>query len=129
MTFEVIDMTTPSCACMAKKVKPTPAIYCQSVYSKGKPGKFIATTHPTPAKTNNTCRRALCTRRLLKARGGGGGGRGLRDLGGVETRNASERMETKKAVFFISFAFHTYDKKSLSRIYQVPVLLHFFMTA
>ena len=60
---------------------------------------------------------------IVKGAGGGGGGRGLRDLGGVETRNASEIMETKKAVFFISFTFHTYDKKSLSRIYQVPVLL------
>lgn len=50
MIFEVTDMITPSCACIATNVNATPPTYCASVYSNGEILKSTITRQPIPAK-------------------------------------------------------------------------------
>lgn len=51
MILEVTDMMTPSCACIATKMRLTPAMYCASVYSNGDFRKSTMRRHPMPAST------------------------------------------------------------------------------
>lgn len=105
--MEVTDMMTPSWACIATKVRLTPAMYCASVYSNGSILKSTMTRHPMPASTASAWSITLLRGKEKKAvskptqisescgrkggrRGGGVGGEGMGKE--AETRSIDGNM-------------------------------------